>query len=294
MDFQQLQTFILLCETENLTHTSELLYKTQPAITKRIQLLEEELGFHLVQRSKGKKSITVTPKGQQFLVTARQLMELYGEIEDTCTALSNSLRISSIASISVPFLTDICSHFMEEYKTKLSLLTYQTPEAYEKVAEKEVDAAFVSSAQNVKNVTCTSIFRQDYFVARVCTSPEPVKQISTSQLNPAKELFQNWNDEYMLWHTSKFGNDNYLLQVDSYYTLKEFLSNPDYWTILPKGNLDELKKMIPLQVYELEDAPPARICYLLTNTYPDKNNLKILRLFKEWALKYAADHELLP
>ena len=141
-------------------------------------------------------------------------------------------------------------------------------------------------AQNVKNVTCTSIFRQDYFVARVCTSPEPVKQISTSQLNPAKELFRNWNDEYMLWHTSKFGNDNYLLQVDSCYTLKEFLSNPDYWTILPKGNLDELKKMIPLQVYELEDAPPARICYLLTNTYPDKNNLKILRLFKEWALKF--------
>ena len=81
MDYDAFETYIVLCETGNITKTAELLYKTQPAISSRIQQLEKSLGYTLIKREKGKKTITLTSKGEEFLKIARKFINLYGEIE---------------------------------------------------------------------------------------------------------------------------------------------------------------------------------------------------------------------
>ena len=44
LDYNLIETFIVVCEVKNLTRASQLLYKTQPTITNRIQILEDLLG----------------------------------------------------------------------------------------------------------------------------------------------------------------------------------------------------------------------------------------------------------
>ena len=67
MDHDLFETYVVLCETGSITKTADLLYKTQPAISARIQQLENELGCTLVHREKGKKNIILTPRGEAFL-----------------------------------------------------------------------------------------------------------------------------------------------------------------------------------------------------------------------------------
>lgn len=292
MDFAQLEAFVVLCETENITRTSELLFKTQPAISSRIKLLEDELGFLLVNRSKGKKNISITPKGREFLAHAKKLLDMYREIGGAIGSLSNSLRVSTLSSLKVPVITDLCKKMILEEKTKITLLTHQTEEVYPMIANKILDVAFVSTAKAWRGVQCDPAFRQEFFVAAYCENPEPIKTISPNELDLRMEIYQNWGSGFVAWHDSKFGSGNFVIEVDSFDVMKNFLEKSDYWTILQKQNLEELQKYIPVQGYRLSEPPPARTTYMLTSSYPDKNSLQVLRKFKKYVAEYAVENGL--
>ena len=292
MDYDLFETYIVLCETRNITKTAELLYKTQPAISSRIQQLEEYFGFTLIHRTKGKKTITLTAKGEEFLEIARKFISLYGEIESKKERINNSLVVSSIDSLSASAASDICYQLIEEYHTHITLLTYQTPDAYRMIANKQLDIAFVSYADQMNGVLCEPVFQLDYIVIKPCASPGPVASISFEELDASKEIYQRWNTDFENWHHQHFGNDNYMVRVDSCATLKRFLNYPDCWAIIQTCNLDEVSDGMSLQVYELIDPPPIITCYMLTSAYPDRINFDIVNKFRQMAHQYAQNHLL--
>ena len=84
MDTNQLATFIAVAETNSFTLSAEQQHQTQPAISKRIQLLEEFLGNKLFDRI-GKRVI-LTEAGEVLLPYAKKIIR---EIEDTRNAVHN-------------------------------------------------------------------------------------------------------------------------------------------------------------------------------------------------------------
>lgn len=60
--FQQIHSFLALAKTLNFTDTAESLYLSQPALSKQMNVLEEELGFPLFARNK--RSVHLTPEGE--------------------------------------------------------------------------------------------------------------------------------------------------------------------------------------------------------------------------------------
>lgn len=294
MDYDTFETYVILCETRNITKTAELLYKTQPAISSRIKQLEKSLGCTLIMREKGKKTITLTTKGEEFLHVARKFINLYSEINTVQTTLSNRLVISSIDSLSVSITSDICNTLIADYNTRISLLTYQTPDAYRMAADKQLDIAFVSADKKVSGVICEPIFKLDYIVVQRNPHPEPPMSISLDQLNPETELYQRWNSEFEAWHHSRFGTNNYGIHIDSCATLKRFLHLPDSWAVIQRCNLDEIAADIPVQVYTLPEMPPERTCYMISNICPDRLNRNIIQKFKKTAFDYSKTHHLLP
>ena len=84
MDTQQITAFIAVAETSSFTLAAERLYLTQPAISKRINLLEQFLGNRLFDRI-GKK-IKLTEAGQILMPHAKKILR---EIEDTRNAVQN-------------------------------------------------------------------------------------------------------------------------------------------------------------------------------------------------------------
>ena len=75
MNTQQLECFATLAKTLNYAKTAEQLSMTQPAVSRQIKSLENELGVRLFQRTT--RSVTLTQVGWQFLPDARQILSIY-------------------------------------------------------------------------------------------------------------------------------------------------------------------------------------------------------------------------
>lgn len=280
MDYVLLETFIVVCDTLNLTKASELLYRTQPTITSRIKMLEDYLGFSLIIRNKGKRSIELTSKGEAFLTIAKQLMKLYDEIEKVQKNVSNHLAIASIDSIGPTVISEVCKEFLESNLTA-SIKTYQTREAYELIRKREIDIAFVSEDLDVQNVTCEPIFKQNYYVIKPCKNPTNIKKIHPSQLDIKDEIYQRWGKEFEEWHSLWWGSrQKPKVEVDSSALLAQFFISSNDWSIMQAGNLKWLSKLLSFQVYSLECPPPPRICYMITNSYPDKKIIPMIKKFR--------------
>ena len=75
MKIQTLQYFVTLAETGSITRAAQQLYVAQPSLTKALKLMEEELGFQLVERSSN--GVRLTEKGRKVFAEARQVLEFY-------------------------------------------------------------------------------------------------------------------------------------------------------------------------------------------------------------------------
>ena len=73
MELRQLRHFIAVADELNFTRAAEHCNITQPALTRSIAALEDELGVLLLDRSK--RQIQLTPSGQSFLEDARKAFE---------------------------------------------------------------------------------------------------------------------------------------------------------------------------------------------------------------------------
>lgn len=75
MTFNALEYFITLSESKSINEAARKLYISQPSLTKALQLLEEEVGTPLFQRSSS--GIVLTPAGKRMLPEAKLVMEYY-------------------------------------------------------------------------------------------------------------------------------------------------------------------------------------------------------------------------
>jgi DNA-binding transcriptional LysR family regulator len=72
MELRHLRYFIIVAEEENVSRAALKLHVSQPALSRQIRDLEDELGFLLFQRSA--KSLRLTEAGRVFLVEARAIL----------------------------------------------------------------------------------------------------------------------------------------------------------------------------------------------------------------------------
>ncbi len=73
MELRHLRYFIRVAEEENVSRAALKLHISQPALSRQIRDLEEEIGFLLFERSA--KSVRLTDAGRTFLPEARAVLE---------------------------------------------------------------------------------------------------------------------------------------------------------------------------------------------------------------------------
>ncbi|MDH2498731.1 LysR substrate-binding domain-containing protein [Acinetobacter baumannii] len=102
MDVKQLRAFLTISETNNITKAAAMLNIVQPAVSRQIHLLEEELGVELFER--GRHGMTLTQEGKVLEGYARRALR---EIEAAKTELTSkdgglkgTVNIGILASLS--------------------------------------------------------------------------------------------------------------------------------------------------------------------------------------------------
>src|SRR5690606_41608381 len=84
MELAGLEAFVAVAESNGFSAAGERLRLTQPAVSKRIAVLEQHLGRRLFDRIG--REVALTEAGRALLPRARRIL---GELEDTRRALGN-------------------------------------------------------------------------------------------------------------------------------------------------------------------------------------------------------------
>lgn len=117
MDEKDLQIFLALAETKNLTHTAEKLYLAQPTLSKRLQNMENELGAPLFLRSK--QGLSLTPAGEQaresFEKITGELDALRERIQQSRGTVSGTLKVEASIDYSKYRLPQVLAAYTAQY-----------------------------------------------------------------------------------------------------------------------------------------------------------------------------------
>lgn len=116
MNLQQLEYLKIIAEVENFTKASNLLSVSQPALSKSISKLEEELGVPLFE--KNGRNIKLTQFGKIFLshtnVALLEIEKGIKELKDIINPSTGSISISSTSIVGTYFMPFIINDFLNK------------------------------------------------------------------------------------------------------------------------------------------------------------------------------------
>ena len=111
MTLQQLKYADAVAECGSLSEAARQVFVTQPTLTESIRALEEELRVAIFTRSS--RGVTVTREGEEFLATARQILDDAARIQDKYTGKAVRRPQFAVSCQHYAFATDA---FMEVVK----------------------------------------------------------------------------------------------------------------------------------------------------------------------------------
>ena len=282
----EIDAFLNIVKYGSITKAAEILYISQPALSRRIKSLESELQYKLFIRQKGVRNITLTPQGEAFVLIAEKWKELWLETKDISPISKNTMfHISAIDSINSYILSKVYKTLIEENNhIHLGIHNLHSQDSYKYVENKLVNLGFISDDMYSKDVKTVPIFSEKMcFISN--TENNYPNVVHPSNLDCKWEIRLPWNPEFDKWHNYWFGTTSKsLIIVDKMSILDDFLQIKNSWAIVPFSIGNWLvKNNKNLQISELEEAPPDRIYYYIQHiNYKSEYVDKFLRILQKY------------
>jgi LysR family cys regulon transcriptional activator len=135
----------------NITAAARQLHTSQPAISRQIKLLEEELGLHLFER-RGRALVRTTPAGDDIVGRAVTILREVRDMHRVASALNEatggSLSIATTHTQARYVLPQVIRAFLEKHpKVRLHLYQGTSEQIAEMSGRDRVDFAIVSGSE---------------------------------------------------------------------------------------------------------------------------------------------------
>ncbi|MCW4151116.1 LysR family transcriptional regulator [Halomonas sp. 18H] len=144
MDTQSLQAFLAVADSGSFSRAAEQLHLTQPAVSKRIAVLEEQTEARLFDRI-GRR-VTLTEAGQLLLPRARRILVM---VDDSRRALGNlsgdvagKLTLATSHHLGLHRLPSLLERYTQRHQqVRLDLHFLDSEQAYQGVLDGELEIA---------------------------------------------------------------------------------------------------------------------------------------------------------
>ena len=141
-----LHSFLVVAEELNFRRSADRLHVDQSALTRRIQKLEHELHFKLLERTT--REVTLTQAGQSFYKDNAHLLSLYGEsVEDArriAEGKTGHLRIAYMAFAATELMPSAVARFQQVHPhIEVALRYIRTQGQKLALANDEVDVGYM-------------------------------------------------------------------------------------------------------------------------------------------------------
>jgi DNA-binding transcriptional LysR family regulator len=192
IDLRRLRTFVTVAECGTVMRAAQLLRITQPALSRQIRGLEQELGFKLFERV-GRR-LVVTPQGEQFLEDCRNLLAHGRTLAERASALRRGdireLRVSASALTTEGFFPA----FLPLYASRvpdvlLRLIEEDDPARHLDMLERGDVHVSVNVVNNIKvdDARFASLALPPFHVLAACTSSFGLRPADTIDIRQVVE-----------------------------------------------------------------------------------------------------------
>jgi len=129
MELRQLRYFVAVAEQGNISRAAKRIFLTQPALSRQIKALEDEVGQCLLERQA--HSIRLTPVGEALLRQARDLLQHAEQVLERVRSAGRGLRlrIGYAPSLAAGLLSPAVANFTQAHpNARIELLDFSTNE----------------------------------------------------------------------------------------------------------------------------------------------------------------------
>ena len=135
-----------LYETPNMTKVADMLYISQPSLTKRVKSMEKDFGVKIINRTS--KGVKFTPEGEYLAKRAKEYMEFIKDVKHGLytykTELEGTIKIGSPYTYSKFELTDVLYRYSQEHKNiKFEIINDQSNNLFRMILENHIELGFV-------------------------------------------------------------------------------------------------------------------------------------------------------
>jgi len=200
MDIRHLTYFVQVARERSFTKASNTLHVSQPALSKMIKNLEDELGFQLIDRSE--KNFTLTDVGISFLNESERMVEgfntLLESMYDTVNLKRGNVKVGIPPVIGSAFFPTVIAGFRKKHPgIEIHMIEDGAKTVASKVYEGVIDIGLVIQPINDTKFDVIPII-EDKNVLIVHKDHPLANRNQVSFIDLKDELFVLLNESFML------------------------------------------------------------------------------------------------
>lgn len=209
MELRVLNYFVATAQELNMTRAAQKLLVSQPALSRQIADLENELGVKLFNRQP--RHLTLTPAGQYLYEQAKEILTLASKTKSnlqSSAVISGDLTIAAGESFAMQRLMNIVSNIIRDYPTvKIHILSGDYEFAERRLNTGAVDFAVIIGNLPLDNYASLQLPEKDTWgVLMTKDDPLAKKSAITAEDLVGRNVLNSQQAENRKYFDSWFGN----------------------------------------------------------------------------------------
>ncbi|MGQ7843543.1 LysR family transcriptional regulator [Granulosicoccus sp. 3-233] len=265
MDIATMKAFVAVAESGSFSRASEQLFMTQPAVSKRVAALEDDLGVTLFDRLG--RGIQLTEAGQKFLTSSRRILADIQISRDEVLSLGadvgGRLRLATSHHVGIHRLPPVLKGFTQTYPdVELDLLFMDSELACDEVLSGHIELAVVTLPDQLENALLTELVWPDP-LSIVCAPDHPLASKVMAGIEITAETLTSYNavlpargtvTRTILLEALQPFNVSVETSLETNYleTIKMMVSVGLGWSALPSNMIDEGVIAVPVRGLEMQ------------------------------------------
>ncbi len=177
MELEQLRHFMKVAELQNFTRAAEQVGLSQPALSRSVARLEDELGQPLFERQTRK--VALTDAGSLLVDRARRVLlmvdDMTAEISDD--GESGRIRVAAIPTVAPYFLPECLKAFQRQFPMAQVIVHEDTTDILlKKVSDGEIDVAIAALPIGAKYLEVQPLFEEELLLVTSRDHPLATKK----------------------------------------------------------------------------------------------------------------------
>ncbi len=201
------------------------------------------------------------------------------------------LSVSGVDSLNryffADFYTDIC---VKEPSINLHVFCSLSMEIYDLLQDQVIYVGIVNNDAFRLDIVPELLFSEPFVVVGKFPglAPGSGRSIHPATFEPARGIFQPFNQDFQQWRHYWFSAEDSLIKVESVSMVEPLLSSERNWCIIPLSAARMVAKKVPCWWHFLENGPPLRSSYLITHKHSKPYNAKAREKFISLIHEYIA------